>query len=187
MTVRNSKEIGHRSCILCSIMILAILLIYGTAVADIPIKGMKDYYYEYILYNINDFPDYIFLTSSSIWGWKHATMIDKATGSFGGGYKLDGFRIHAIKSDDFKESLWHNSRSKNDQETNCAEYCGNNSKIVTSDLNLPKALSLKEDPLLDKIVVYLIVDEISDNALNISKTRIVYYNINGTIRNLPVA
>ncbi|MFH0968694.1 MAG: hypothetical protein V1862_13525, partial [Methanobacteriota archaeon] len=63
-------------------------------IADIPIEGMKQYNYQYVINNSFEYPDYLFLTSSEIWNFEHPFIV--VNGTFSGGYKLDGFVLHAM-------------------------------------------------------------------------------------------
>ena len=166
-------------------LISAVLLLSLCALADVKVEGWRDLSYDYIISNINDYPDYVLLTSSNIWGWKYASMIN-STGSFGNGYKLDDFIVHAIKASDFDRDLFLSHRDEYDPNTvNCTDYCQNNSKIVSSSsLMLPKATSIEEILALEKIEVFLKIDNITDQALNISKTKTLYYYENGTVQEL---
>jgi len=83
------------------------------ASADVKVEGWRDLNYDYIISNINDYPDYIFLTSSNIWGWKYASMIN-STGPFGKGYKLDDFIVHAIRASDFDKDSFLSQRDEYD-------------------------------------------------------------------------
>jgi hypothetical protein len=165
-------------------LITAVLLLSLCALADVKVEGWKDLSYDYIISNINDYPDYVFLTSSNIWGWKYASLIN-STGSFGKGYKLDDFKVHAIKASDFDRDLFLRERDEYDLNTvNCTDYCQNNTNIVSSSLMLPKATSIEEILALEKIEVFLKIDNITNQALNISKTKTLYYYENGTVQEL---
>lgn len=163
---------------------LVILLLLPCASADVKVEGWREQSYDYVISNINDFPDYVFLTSSAIWGWEYASIIN-STGCFGGGYKLDGFIVHAVKASDFNRQEFLGMGNVSEQETvNCTDYCQNNAAIVSSNLTLPKATSVQEMVPVQKIEVYLKVDNITSQALNISKTRMLYYYSNGTVQEM---
>jgi len=165
--------------------LLGLLLLSFGVLADVKVEGWRDQSYDYLISNMNDFPGYVFLTSSAIWGWDYASLIN-STGSFGGGYKLDGFIVHAMETSDFDRDKFFSQRDQYDQEiVNCTKYCQDNPRIVSANLTLPKSISVEERIPLSKIEVYLNVDSISDQALNISKTKMLYYYENGTIQELP--
>jgi hypothetical protein len=170
---------------LCIAFSLAAILLSLSASADVPVEGMKQADYNYIISNIKDYPDYVFLTSSAIWGWSYASIIN-STGDFGGGYKLDSFQLHAIKASGFDRAKFFAARDQYDKEiANCTDYCRDNPKIVSSNLTLPKATSVNEIIPLKKIEVDLQIDSITDRALKISKTKMLYYYENGTVQEFP--
>ena len=170
---------------IAAVALLGLLLLSFGVLADVKIEGWRDQSYDYLISNVNDFPDYVFLTSSAIWGWDHASLVN-STGSFGGGYKLDSFIVHAMRASDFDRDKFFSLRDEYDQETvNCTQYCQDSSRIVSANLTLPKSISVEEMIPLSKIEVYLKVDSISDQALNLSTTKMLYYYENGTIQELP--
>lgn len=174
---RRTRKIG---AVLSALVIAALLL--PCAYADIKVEGWREQRYDYTITNISDYPDYVFLTSSAIRGWEYASVLDK-TGSFGGGYKLDGFYVHAIRSSDFNAARFFSQRDEYDRDVaNCADYCQNNPNIASSSLFLPKAVSVQEAISLEKIKVFLKVDGIADQVLNISKVKMLYYYTNGTVK-----
>lgn len=169
---------------LCMAFSFAMLLLSLSATADVPVEGMKQVSYSYVISNIRDYPDYVFLTSSAIWGWKYASIIN-STGTFGGGYKLDSYEVHAIRAPDFDRQKFFAARDEYNQEiANCSDYCRDNPKIVSSNLALPKATSVNLTMPIEKLEVLLSVDGITDQALDISKTRMLYYYENGTVQEL---
>lgn len=159
------------------------IALFSSGLADILIKGEKNYNYEYNITNINDYPDYVFLTSSVIHKWEYTSIINSTTGLFGGGYKLDRFRLHAIAASDFDRDLFFSQRDQyNPERVNCTEYCQNNSQIATANLALPVAISLNESMGVDRIEVFLKIDDITNESLNISRTGMQYYYQNGTVK-----
>ena len=163
-----------------SAAVVLLLLLSLSASADVKVEGWRQQNYDYIISNIGDFPDYVFMTSSAIHGWEYASLIN-STGTFGGGYKLDRFIVHAMKAADFDRERFFAQRDEYDPESvNCTDYCRNNPLIVSSNLSLPKATSVKEILPLERIEVYLKVDSITDRSLDISRTRMLYYYKNGT-------
>jgi hypothetical protein len=165
-------------------ILLPLLFLASGAYADVPIPGMKGYDNNYVISNIGDYPNYLFLTSSTIWGWKYTSLIDHATGSFGGGYKLDGFYLHAAKESDFNESIF--SASSGDNRIDCTDYCKGNQKIVSSDIDLPVSKTVNNTIPLSQITVYLKVNSINDTDLDVTMGRIVYTYSNGTSLEAPL-
>jgi hypothetical protein len=163
--------------------IFSMLLLSQFVLADVRVEGWEEVEYKYIISNIKDYPEYLFLTNSAIWGWEYASVIN-STGEFGGGYKLDGFVVNSIKRSNLgqqQERLFGQNGSDDLQTFNCTDYCQDNSDIVSSDLSLPKATSMKEDQGVDGIEVYLKIEDINDQSLNLSKVKMLYYYQNGTI------
>lgn len=74
---RRTRKIG---AILAAMALAALLL--PCAYADVKVEGWREQSLDYAITNINDFPDYVFLTSSVIWGWEYASVLN-STGSFG--------------------------------------------------------------------------------------------------------
>jgi len=180
LTHPGCKNWRRTGAILAALALAALLL--PCAYADVKVEGWREQSYDYTITNINDFPDYVFLTSSVIWGWEYASVLN-GTGSFGGGYKLDGFHVHAIRSANFDKERFFRLKQENDQDAvNCTDYCRNNAEIVSSNLSLPRSVSVQETVPLQKILVQLKVEDITDRTLNISKTKMLYYYANGTVR-----
>jgi hypothetical protein len=174
--------LAGRWCVVASLISIAL---FSSGLADILIKGEKNYNYEYNITNIKDYPDYVFLTSSVIHRWQYTSIINSTTGLFGGGYKLDSFRLHAAAASDFDKELFFRQRDQyNPESVNCTEYCQNNTQIATSNLTFPVAISLNESMGVDRIDVYLKIDDITNESLNISRTRTQYYYQNGTVEEL---
>lgn len=170
----------------CAVALLISIALISSGSADVKIEGMRDHYYDYNITNIKDYPDYVFLTSSVIYKWEYASLVNRTTGLFSGGYKLDNFRLHAIAASDFDSGKFFRQRDKNNPESiNCTEYCQNNSKMVTADLTLPVAISLNESMGVERIEVLLKIDDITNESLNISRTRTQYYYQNGTVEEHP--
>jgi len=187
---RQGRRICPSTGKIAAVALSGLLLLSFCVLADLLVEGWRDQSYEYIISNVNDFPDYVFLTSSALTnsamqGWDDASLVNSA-GTFSGGYKFDSFIVHAMKTSDFDRDKFFSQRDQYDQETvNCTKYCQDNPRIVSANLTLPKSISVEERIPLKKIEVYLKVDSISDQALNISKTKMLYYYENGTIQELP--
>lgn len=165
-------------------LLLPLLLLVSGAYADVPIPGMKGYENQYIISNIDDYPDYLFITSSAIWGWKHTSQVDRATCSFGGGYKLDSFHLHAAKASDFNASIFAAGSSAD--EADCTAYCQGNLEIVSSSIDLPVSTLVNDTLPLSQIMVYLKVNSINDTCLDITRDRTVYQYDNGTSLEAPL-
>ncbi|PKL60692.1 MAG: hypothetical protein CVV33_01370 [Methanomicrobiales archaeon HGW-Methanomicrobiales-4] len=158
------------------ILILSILL-FIPVIADIPIEGMKQHNYQYVINNSAEYPDFIFLTSSEIWNFEHPSIV--VNGTFGGGYKLDGFVLHAIKEADLDPLVKEQLGTENQDKTDLNGYFSS-APHATADMMLPVATSINDTIPLSNLTVLLQIQNIQDNELNISKTRVIYGFENGT-------
>jgi hypothetical protein len=61
------------------IFILVTGLLFSTASADVAVEGVSTNFYQYAISNFEEFKDYIFLTSSAIWGWEYPFIIQDGT------------------------------------------------------------------------------------------------------------
>jgi hypothetical protein len=173
------------SMVRCIAITLSMLMLASIGCADIAVEGMRQYDYNYSITNLGEYPDYVFLTSSAIWGWEFASEIN-GTGSFSGGYKLDGFQVHAIKAKDLDQGMLNGSASDDEAQAARKEYFEGNKDIVSSNLTLPVAASLEEALGLKNITVHLKVNSINESSLNISETEVVYGYLDGRTEELPV-
>lgn len=162
--------------ILVSILILVTMLIMPLN-ADTPITGMKQYNYQYDITNTADYPDYLFLTSSEIWNFEYPSLI--VNGTFGGGYKLDGFILHAIKKEDMSQTVKEELTSSDHDKKNLSPYF-ESAPLATSEILLPVSTSLSDKIPLTNLTVQLQVTGISDRILNITKIKTIYHYVNGT-------
>lgn len=158
------------------ILILACLL-FIPVISDVPIEGMKQYVYQYEINNTAEYPDFIFFTSSEIWNFEHPSIV--VNGSFGGGYKLDGFVLHAMKETDLDPDVKEQLRTENQDKTDLSRYFSS-APLATSEIMLPIATSLNDTIPLSNLTVLLQIQSIQDTVLNISKTRVIYGFKNGT-------
>jgi hypothetical protein len=182
---RNMWFLAGRCCAAACLISIAL---FSNGSADILIKGMRDYYYDYNITNIKDYPEYVFLTSSAIYRWEYTSIINSTTGLFGGGYKLDRFQLHAMAASDFNQDLFFRQRDEhNPDSVNCTDYCQNNSQIATANLTLPVAISLNESRGVERIEVCLKIEDITNESLNISRISTEYYFQNGTVEELSPA
>ncbi|MDM7934606.1 MAG: hypothetical protein QUS08_04355 [Methanothrix sp.] len=162
--------------------IALLLMISPSALADVKVEGWRDLSYEYRITNIGDFPDYVFLASSAIWGFEYTTLIN-SSGRFGGGYKLDQFVVHAVRASEFDQERF---LSQEDERGtfNCTGYCQSIEGLVTSNLTLPRSTSVEEILPLERIEVLLEVEGITERGLDISRRAMLYYYQNGTVQEL---
>ena len=153
------------------VALAAVLLLAVTAQADVAIKGMKTYDCNYIISNMGNYPNYVFLTTSAIWGWTYATVVDRKTGSFGGGYKLDDFVLHAVKISDLRGLKLNSS---GDRSPSQAERLKSNNKVLTANMSFRKASNFRDTIPLEKVSIILKIDSLDDTAFNISRVKAVF-------------
>jgi len=145
-------------------------------IADVPIEGMKQYNYQYVINNSADYPEYLFLTSSEIWGYEHPSIV--VNGSFGGGYKLDGFVLHAMKEADLNPLIREELGTVN-QKTDLPGYF-TSAPLVTSEVMLPVATNMDDTVPLTNLTILLQIQNITNAELNVTKIRTIYGFENGT-------
>ena len=149
------------------------------ALADIPVEGVKQYNYQYIINNTTDFPDYVFLTSSEIWGFEHPARV--INGTFGGGYKLDGFVLHAMKGADLDATIQEQIDTPEQTGKNLTAYFAT-APLATSDIVLPVSTGMNDSIPINNITVLLDVQEINGSVLNMTKVKTLIGFENGTIQ-----
>ena len=166
----------RRVNILILILILAGMFL-TPAFGDVPIEGMKQYNYQYHINNTEEYPEYMFLTSSEIWGFEQPSIV--VNGTFGGGYKLDGFVLHAMKEADL-DPLIKEQMSRETQETKNLTGYFKSLSLATSDVLLPISTPIIDTIPLSNLTVLLQIQGITDTGLNVTKIRTVYGFENGT-------
>jgi len=158
------------------VLMLATLVIMPLE-ADIAVTGMKQQTYQYIINNTEDYPDYQFLTSSEIWNYEYPSLV--INGTFGGGYKLDGFILHAIRQNDLDPAVRAELNTSDHEKKNLSVYF-ESAPMATSDLLLPVATTLNETLQVQNLTVILRIDEISNRTLNVTRLKTIYQYENGT-------
>lgn len=158
------------------ILLLAVWIV-TPGIADIPLVGEKQYSYRYIINNSADYPDYTFFTSSEIWQYAMPTLV--VNGSFGGGYKLDGFILHAVKNSEIDPAVLDLMGSTNQEEKNLTPYL-EKAPIRTADVLLPVSVSLDKAIPVDNISVVLLVNALNETAFTVTKVKTLYGFENGT-------
>lgn len=161
---------------MCASVLVALLVFSCQSSADIPVPGMSEYDIDYVIANIDDFSNNIFLVNSSIWGWEHSSIVS-GDGTFGGGYKLDGFGLNAISAEDFDE--WAFSIDPRG-------FCENNTDVIPSNIYLPVAMTIDEKVPLDRVEILLTLYGTDQRYLDITKTSVVYYYRDGTVEELLI-
>jgi hypothetical protein len=163
-----------------SLIVLVIVagMVVMTLNADISVTDMKQQTYQYIINNTEVFQDYQFLTSSEIWNYEYPLLI--INGTFGGGYKQDGFILHAIKNKDLDPAILAELKSTDYEKKNLSAYF-ETAPVATSDLILPVATTLDEKIPVQNFTVLLQIDEIQNKTLNVTRVKTIYQYENGTI------
>lgn len=145
--------------------------------ADIAVTGIKQQTNQYVINNTELFPEYQFLTSSEIWNYEYPSLV--VNGTFGGGYKLDGFVLHAIKRTDLDPTVLADLSSPEREKKNLSAYF-ESAPLATSDLLLPVTTSLNENLSVSNLTVLVNIEGINKKNLNVSKIKTIYQYENGT-------
>lgn len=145
--------------------------------ADIAVTGVKLVTNQYVINNTELFPHYQFLTTSEIWSYESPSLV--INGTFGGGYKLDGFILHAIKRTDLDPVILADISSPERVKKNLSSYF-ESAPLATSDLLLPVSTSLNENLSVNNLTVLLNIEGIDKKNLNISRIKTIYQYENGT-------
>lgn len=160
------------------LLIIGMALIITPTPGDIPIEGITPYNYQYQITNTANFSDYSFLISSEIWGFDSPHLVNN--GTFGGGYKLDGFILHAIRNSDLDPEVRESLISHEEGEKNLVEYF-KNVQLATSSMLLPVSTGIDSAIPLSNITVMLQIEDIVDRDLAVSETKKVFWYLNGTV------
>ena len=153
------------------------LIMITPVVADISVKGISQFNNQYVIDNTDKFQNYTFLTSSEIWGFEYPKLV--VNGSFGGGYKLDGFVLHALKSTDISPGVREQLTREDSEKENLTSYF-ESSPLATSDILLPVSVGMNDTIPLNNITVFLQINNIEGKNLSISELKTVYGYLNGT-------
>ena len=163
---------------------IVFMLFIPCIMADIAIEGISPYNINYNLTNAGMYPDYVILTSSEIRGWDSPAIIQN--GIFGGGYKLDGFIIHAIKKDMINVTMFNTlnqlnldpNQGENENLLNISEYMAL-TPIVTANLSLPVSEYYNDDLNIKNVSVNLLISNMSDSEFKISRDNVIFGYKNG--------
>ena len=149
-----------------SLACIVVLLVVSCALADIPIEGVTEYDYEYNLTNAWMYPEYMFLTSSLIWGWDEPRVIQN--GTFGGGYKLDSFLVSALRKDavnstvlDMLNRSGEEGSEKEADGTLLSEYLSN-APVISANISLPVGGFFEDTLNIESVTVNLKITGFSD-------------------------
>ncbi len=137
-----------------------------TAFADIIDENREIIYYDYQIVNIDEYPDYLIIAGSSIYGLDSAVPV--VNGTFGGGYKLDGFKLYAINNTEVKTMDLTNDQGEFKNIAH-GDYLRNLSMVV-SDNTFNVAGSYEKDIGYDKIHVNLTILKLNDDVFEVNQT-----------------
>ncbi len=165
------------------VLLLAGMLLASGGAADLLIEGIRNYDFQYQIVNADDFPGYTFLTSSEIWGYEQTTPV--VNGSFGGGYKLDGFVLHALNTSDADPVLTMALAGNATDDFDIAPSL-ENAPLVTANVSLPVSIALDESLGVANVTVDIVVNSLTPSGLNATLTEVRYGFADGTVQSLPV-
>lgn len=160
-----------------ALILMIIILSLYPATGDVPVDGIVQYPYQYLITNAGSFPEFTFLTSSENWGFDHPALV--INGSFGGGYNQDGFILHAIASTTLDETIRARLSGSNQPETNFSEYFSH-APLATADILLPVSTGMDETIPVQNITILLEVADISGAVMQVTKTSTILQFTNGT-------
>lgn len=151
------------------IILFAFVLVFSVfpqaVQADLIIPGTKSVNWCYEISNINDYPDYVFVFNEErVTGHKVVNQ-----GDCFGFYKIGLTSIYAIKKTGFNES-----------ELNREFFEENNPKLIKSNIQLNAFGSVEENDPLQKAVITLDIQSLSENNFNIQKSKVTYTYTDGT-------
>lgn len=133
--------------------------------ADSIISGTKSVNWCYEISNINDYPNYVFVFNEErVTG--HEVINQGDCFSF---YKIGLTSIYAIPKAEFNEN-----------ELNSKFFKKNNPKLIKSDIQLNAFGSVRENDPLQKAVITLDIQSLSESNFDIQKSKVAYTYIDGT-------
>ncbi|HOJ97128.1 MAG TPA: hypothetical protein PK024_09880 [Methanospirillum sp.] len=171
------------------ILILGLGILIPALYADVAVEGVSTYSYQYHIVNVDDFPDYLFLTSSAIWGWEYPHIIEN--GTFGGGYKLDAFILHAILAPDIDvnkitggdtEESSSNAATENDTQTYLSSL-----PFLTANITLPVGAFYEDKLGIDNVTVNLSITTLNATAFEVKKESALFGLKNGSVLQVGIA
>jgi len=129
------------------------------------IPGTKSVNWCYEISNINDYTNYVFVFNEErVTG--HEVINQGDCFSF---YKIGLTSIYAIPKTEFNES-----------ELNREFFEENNPKLIKSNIQLNAFGSVQENDPLQKAVITLDVQSLSENSFDIQKSKVTYTYTDGT-------
>ncbi|MEA3292995.1 MAG: hypothetical protein U9P88_00760 [Patescibacteria group bacterium] len=119
----------------------------------------------YEISNINDYPNYVFVFNEKR-ATGHKVISQRDCFSF---YKNGLTSIYAIPKEEFNES-----------ELNREFFEGNNPKLIKSNIQLNGFGLVQENDPLQKAVITLDIQSLSENSFDIQKSKVTYTFTDGT-------
>lgn len=170
------------------VLVLVTGFLFTYVSADVAVEGVSTYSYQYDISNFEQFSDYLFLTSSAIWGWDYPFIIQD--GTFGGGYKLDRFVLHAIPSADIdsdKIADVHAGDTLSDEtnESGAASYLSG-LPFLTANISLPKGAFYEDELGIENVTINLNITALNETSFDVIKESAVFGYTNGTILQVPM-
>lgn len=175
--------------IIVLVLVLVTGFLFSAASADIAVEGVSTYSYQYTITNFEQFSDHIFLTSSAIWGWEYPFIIQD--GTFGGGYKLDGFVLHAIPSADIdpdKITDLNASDTLSDEtnESGASSYLAD-LPFLTANISLPKGAFFEDKLGIENVTVNLNITTLNETSFDAIKESALFGYRDGTVLQVPMS
>jgi hypothetical protein len=171
------------------ILILGLGILIPALYADVAVEGVSTYSYQYDIVNAGDFPDYIFLTSSAIWGWEYPQIIEN--GTFGGGYKLDAFVFHAIPAADIdlnRITAGNTEESSADAaEENDTQAYLSSLPFLTANVTLPVGAFYEDKLGIENVTVNLSITALNATAFEVKKESALFGMKNGSVIQAAIA
>ena len=171
------------------VLILVTGFLFSYASADVAVEGVSTYSYQYDISNFEQFSDYLFITSSAIWGWEYPFVIQD--GIFGGGYKLDGFVLHAIPSADIDSDKIADVHADDalPDETNESEVSSYLSSLpfLTANISLPKGAFFEDELGIKNVTVVLNITSLNETSFDVIKESALFGYTDGTVIQVPIS
>jgi hypothetical protein len=158
--------------LIVSISLLILALTTPAAFADVIEPGMKNIDSYYIITNINDYPEYVFLAHGT--PLPDIEIINSCKFGF---YKLSTVSIYAIKKSEFNEE-----ELKNIGDSALQNFFNNNSKLISSNIQLDGSYGeVGIDNPLESALIELEITSIKDTSMTIKKSKVIYSYSDGSI------
>lgn len=151
--------------------ILIFTVFTPAAFADVIEPGMKNIHLNYKISNIDDYPEYVFLAHGI--PDPPFEVLNSSEFSF---YKLSTVSLYAIPKSKINEGKFNNI---DDEELQ--NFFKNNQNIIPSDIELNGSYGqVGIDNPLDNVLIELEITSITDNKMNIKKSKVIYTYSDGS-------